>query len=164
MTFKKILVGTATVLALGTAVTACSTDDQSENSADSQAVNAEQGAFPTTIEHRYGSTEIKEVPQRVVSLGYTDQDALLALGITPVSVKYWDSMTPDGQAAGNWSNDKIEGDTPRIDKDTEVNAEAIAKDKPDLIVAVYSDIDENTYKKLSDIAPVVVQKGEYKEL
>lgn len=79
MTFKKILVGTATVLALGTAVTACSTDDQSENSADSQAVNAEQGAFPTTIEHRYGSTEIKEVPQRVVSLGYTDQDALLAL-------------------------------------------------------------------------------------
>lgn len=31
-------------------------------------------------------------------------------------------------------------------------------------MAVYSDIDENTYKKLSDIAPVVVQKGEYKEL
>ena len=164
MTLKKILVSTAAVLTLGAALTACSTDDQSGNSGDSQAVNAEQGAFPTTIEHRYGSTEIKEAPQRVVSLGYTDQDALLALGVTPVSVKYWDGMTPDGQAAGNWSNDKIEGDTPRIDKDTEVNAEAIAKDNPDLIVAVYSDIDEDTYKKLSEIAPVVVQKGEYEEL
>ena len=164
MTLKKILVSTAAVLTLGAALTACSTDDQSGNSGDSQAVNAEQGAFPTTIEHRYGSTEIKEAPQRVVSLGYTDQDALLALGVTPVSVNYWDGMTPDGQAAGNWSNDKIEGDTPRIDKDTEVNAEAIAKDNPDLIVAVYSDIDEDTYKKLSEIAPVVVQKGEYEEL
>lgn len=164
MTLKKILVSTAVVLTLGAALTACSTDDQSGNSGDSQAVNAEQGAFPTTIEHRYGSTEIKEAPQRVVSLGYTDQDALLALGVTPVSVNYWDGMTPDGQAAGNWSNDKIEGETPRIDKHAEVNAEAIAKDKPDLIVAVYSDIDEATYNKLSEIAPVVVQKGEYEEL
>ena len=76
-------------------------------------------------------------------------------------MKYWDGMTPDGQAAGNWSNDKIEGDT-RIDKDTEVNAEAIAKDNPDLIVAVYSDIDEDTYKKLSEIAPVVVQRANTK--
>ena len=84
MTLKKILVSTAAVLTLGAALTACSTDDQSGNSGDSQAVNAEQGAFPTTIEHRYGSTEIKEAPQRVVSLGYTDQDALLALGVTPV--------------------------------------------------------------------------------
>lgn len=60
MTLKKILVSTAAVLTLGAALTACSTDDQSGNSGDSQAVNAEQGAFPTTIEHRYGSTEIKE--------------------------------------------------------------------------------------------------------
>ena len=56
MTLKKILVSTAAVLTLGAALTACSTDDQSGNSGDSQAVNAEQGAFPTTIEHRYGST------------------------------------------------------------------------------------------------------------
>ncbi len=50
----------------------------------------------------------------MVSLGYTDQDALLALGVTPVSVKDWDGMTPDGQAAGNWSNDKIEGEIDNI--------------------------------------------------
>lgn len=164
MNIKKIFVGSVTALALGGFLVACGTEDNSNNSAESAAVEAEQGAFPTTIEHRYGSTTIEKAPQRVVSLGYTDQDALLELGVTPVSVKYWDEMTPEGQAAGNWSNDLITGEQPRIDKDTEVNAEAIAKDNPDLIVAVYSDIDEATYKKLSEIAPVVVQKGDYKEL
>ena len=164
MKLKKIFASAASVLALGLALGACSTGDKASNSNESQAVNAEQGSFPTTIQHRYGSTEIKEAPQRVVSLGYTDQDALLALGVTSVSVKYWDGMTTEGQAAGNWSKSKLEGGQPRIDKDTEINAEAIAKDNPDLIVAVYSDLDEDTYKKLSDIAPVVAQKGEFEEL
>ncbi|QDZ43298.1 iron-siderophore ABC transporter substrate-binding protein [Corynebacterium sp. sy039] len=164
MKIKKALTSTAVVLALCVTVVGCSTDKEETNSSNAQSNLSEQGAFPVTIEHRYGSTEIKEAPQRVVSLGYTDQDALLALGVTPVSVKYWDGMTPDGQAAGNWSKDKLKGEQPRIDKDTEINVEAIAKDNPDLIVAVYSDLDKDTYKKLSEIAPVVVQKGEYEEL
>lgn len=164
MTIKKIIASAAVVLTLGATVAACSNNEQDSKAHESHAAEVEQKAFPTTIEHRYGSTEIKEAPKRVVSLGYTDQDALLALGVTPVSVKYWDGMMPDGQAAGNWSNKKIESNQPRIDKDSEVNAEAIAKDNPDLIVAVYSDIDEDTYKKLSKIAPVVVQQGKYEEL
>ncbi|MBK4140656.1 hypothetical protein GWO53_09445 [Corynebacterium macginleyi] len=35
-------------------------------------------------------------------------------------------MTANDQAAGNWSNGKIENDASRIDKDTEFNSEAIA--------------------------------------
>ena len=30
--------------------------------------------FPATVTHQYGTTEIKAAPQRVVSVGYTDQD------------------------------------------------------------------------------------------
>lgn len=164
MQMKKVFLGSLVVFTLGAGLVACSNDEGATTASAEQTSVAEQGAFPVTIEHRFGSTEIKEEPKRVVSLGYTDQDALLALGITPVSVKYWDGMLPDGEAAGVWANDKVGADKPRIDMDSEVNAEAIAKDNPDLIVAVYSDIDEDTYKKLSAIAPVIVQKGEYEEL
>ncbi|GFJ83111.1 hypothetical protein Phou_072910 [Phytohabitans houttuyneae] len=37
-----------------------------------------------TVAHRYGSTEIKSGPARVVTLGLSDQDAALALGVKPV--------------------------------------------------------------------------------
>jgi len=35
------------------------------------------------IDHALGATGITAPPQRVVSLGYTDQDAILALGVVP---------------------------------------------------------------------------------
>lgn len=160
-----IAVGTAAILVFG-AVGCGGEGTTSDTAASGGAISteAEQGAFPTTITHRYGETTIEKAPERVVSLGYTDQDALLALGVTPVSVLYWDGMLPDGEAAGVWAQDKITGEKPRISEDADINLEAIAQDEPDLIVAAYSDIDEETYKKLSDIAPVIVQKGEYEEL
>lgn len=164
----------AVLAAVGLAGCSSGTDGDTHSSAVSSSASdaasevssaeSSESALPVTITHRYGSTEITKAPKRVVSLGYTDQDALLALGITPVSVLYWDGMTPEGKAAGVWSLDRIHGEAPRINKDPEVNPESIAKDKPDLIVAAYSDIDEDTYKELSAIAPVVVQKGDYKEL
>src|SRR5688572_21669592 len=48
----------------------------------SEAVSRE--AFPVTIEHKYGSTTINEFPERIVTVGLTDHDALIALGIVPV--------------------------------------------------------------------------------
>jgi iron complex transport system substrate-binding protein len=33
-----------------------------------------------TVEHALGATQVPTAPQRVVSRGYTDQDAILALG------------------------------------------------------------------------------------
>jgi ABC-type Fe3+-hydroxamate transport system substrate-binding protein len=38
------------------------------------------GAFPVTVQHALGSMVVPAAPQRVLSLGYTDQDAILALG------------------------------------------------------------------------------------
>ena len=37
-----------------------------------------------TIDHAYGSTTIEEEPQRVATLGWSDQDHALALGVVPV--------------------------------------------------------------------------------
>ena len=45
------------------------------------------GTFPATVPHKYGQTVVPEEPERVVSLGYTDQDAILALGTVPVAAR-----------------------------------------------------------------------------
>jgi iron complex transport system substrate-binding protein len=39
--------------------------------------------FPVTIEHAFGTTTVERAPERVVTLGVTDADAVLALGTTP---------------------------------------------------------------------------------
>ena len=41
------------------------------------------GTFPATVEHQFGTTTIDEEPQRVVSVGLTEQDVLLQLGVDP---------------------------------------------------------------------------------
>ncbi|MGB2948476.1 MAG: iron-siderophore ABC transporter substrate-binding protein, partial [Rhodococcus sp. (in: high G+C Gram-positive bacteria)] len=42
------------------------------------------GAFPVTIEHVFGSTTVPEKPERIVALGVSDADVVLALGQVPV--------------------------------------------------------------------------------
>jgi iron complex transport system substrate-binding protein len=40
----------------------------------------EDDPCPVTIAHKHGSTTIRSEPARIVTVGLTDQDALLALG------------------------------------------------------------------------------------
>src|SRR5688500_3251537 len=47
------------------------------------------GAQPNRVEHEFGVTEIDGVPERVVSVGLTEHDTLLALGVAPVAVTEW---------------------------------------------------------------------------
>ncbi|MDH2456848.1 iron-siderophore ABC transporter substrate-binding protein [Corynebacterium bovis] len=181
MTITRTIIATGAAVLLVGGLAACSDGNGNDNdtsttssaasgassgaSSDAPAAEAEAGAFPTTITHKFGTTEVKEAPKRVVSLGYTDQDALLALGVTPVAVTEWSGMAPEGQAAGNWANDRVQGDKPEILSGDSIDVEKVAALKPDLIIATYSDVagDEGLYKRLSDIAPVVVQKGDYKD-
>ncbi|WCB38077.1 iron-siderophore ABC transporter substrate-binding protein [Gordonia polyisoprenivorans] len=163
VTFNKIRGGAvlmALVALVAALLTACGSD--SDDSSSSAAPAAEQGALPATITHKFGSTEVTAVPKRVVSLGYTDQDALLALGVVPVTVRNWDGMTTTkGAAVGAWATDLLKGQKPEIYNAEEIDPEAIAAMKPDLIVAVYSGIDKDTYDALSKIAPVIAQKADY---
>jgi ABC-type Fe3+-hydroxamate transport system substrate-binding protein len=82
----------AAALALAVVVAACSsgdddTADDTAGDAGSSDGTADSAAFPVTIEHKYGETTIEAAPERVVSVGFADQDPLLALGIVPVAIR-----------------------------------------------------------------------------
>ena len=118
-------------------------------------------AFPVTIEHKYGSTTIPAEPQRVVSVGYRDHEHLLALGVTPIGVRDWYGNGYE-TIFWPWSEAAIGDAQPEIvgTFDT-INFEQVAALNPDLIVGVYSGMSEDVYKTLSQIAPTLVQSGEY---
>ncbi|MFD8526578.1 iron-siderophore ABC transporter substrate-binding protein [Streptosporangium canum] len=126
------------------------------------------GAFPLTVEHAFGATRIPKAPQRVVSVGYTDDQAILAFGIKPVGMvdQYPNppGKTPDINTQWPWVKDKWGDTRPDVimnNGDPGPNYEKIAALRPDLIIAVYSEIDQAAYDRLSKIAPTVGRtKGE----
>src|SRR3712207_2267833 len=71
------------VLALWGGLAACggSGDD---GSAPVVEPSSASGGLPVSIENNSGTTEIPAAPQRVVTVGFNDQDFVLALGVTPV--------------------------------------------------------------------------------
>jgi iron complex transport system substrate-binding protein len=84
---RRLRWGAALALALALGATACGSPAPPAPASGlaSDAPSAGVGAYPVTIEHKYGSTEITAEPQRVVLVGLNEQDALLALGKVPVA-------------------------------------------------------------------------------
>jgi iron complex transport system substrate-binding protein len=122
---------------------------------------AQDAVFPVTIEHKFGSTTITEAPERVVSIGFSEQDPLLALGVVPVAVRYW--YGDESDAIFPWADDEA-GDAQPVVLNMEfgsLNYEAILELVPDLIIAVYSGITEEEYEALSQIAPTIAQSADY---
>lgn len=116
-------------------------------------------AFPVTIEHAYGTAQIPARPERVVSLGYTEQDAILAFGVVPVAVRH--AFGPEDDVFFPWA-DAAAGDAkPTIMPRAAVDIEMVAAAEPDLIMAVTAGLEPGEYEKLSAIAPVVVQPKEF---
>ncbi len=56
--------------------------------------NSAPTSGPVTIQHRFGQTTIPAPPTRVVSAGFTEQDDLLAVGVVPIAVTQWWTLTP----------------------------------------------------------------------
>jgi len=115
------------------------------------------GAFPVTVQHKYGSTTIPAKPVRVVTLGYTDQDAVLALGTVPVATSEWYGDKPG--ALYPWAASKLNGaPLPSVIPSSDaVQFEKIAALAPDLILSLYGGLEQADYDKLSAIAPTIVQ-------
>lgn len=167
------LAATVSVAALGVGLlTGCGSDsaDKDKKKDDSANAPAAAGAFPVTVEHAFGSTEVKKAPQRVVSVGYTDDQNILAFGIKPVGMvdQYPNpaGQSPDINTQWPWVKDKWGGAKPEVimnNGDTGPNFEKIAALRPDLIIAVYSEIDQAAYDKLSKIAPTVGRTKTEKE-
>ncbi|MFJ5557153.1 iron-siderophore ABC transporter substrate-binding protein [Streptomyces sp. NPDC093250] len=165
-TASRLAAALASTLLLLTAATACGGDDSGSDSTDSGAKAGASGesAFPVTIAHKYGSTTIKAEPQRIVTVGLTDQDAVLALGKVPVGTTEW--LGGYKGAIGPWAEDELGGaEAPTVLKDTGTGpqVEKIAALKPDLILALYGGLTKEQYESLSKFAPVVAQPKEYND-
>jgi iron complex transport system substrate-binding protein len=116
---------------------------------------ASTGAFPVTVEHAHGTTVIEEEPERVVSVGFNDQDPILALGVVPVGIRDWYGDQPD--ATWPWAHDLLGGARPTVLPSDAVDVEAVAALRPDLIVGVSAGLTDEEYELLSAIAPTIVQ-------
>ena len=145
--FRLPAVFLSVVLLLVALISGCSSAKQDE-AAKPDAV---------TIAHKFGETTVPADPQRVVTVGWNDQDFVLPLGVVPVASREffeeynnypWVQKATNGKGIPTWGSD-------------EIDYEAIAKEKPDLILAIYETIDKPTYDRLSQIAPTVVQSADY---
>lgn len=152
-------------LVLTVALAACG-DSAAKDKAPAESPAAENipadGVFPRTVAHKYGLTTIDKEPTKVVTLGLSDQDAVLALGVRPVGAVDWFKEQPYGKWP--WAK-KLWGDEgPEIvgERD-EYQLEKIAKLEPDLILAQYSGMKKEQYETLSEIAPVVAQPKDHED-
>ncbi|HEY0644448.1 MAG TPA: ABC transporter substrate-binding protein [Nocardioides sp.] len=154
-----ITVAAATLLLAALAGCSTGSTDGAEAAAEPTATTtADPDAFPVTIEHALGETTIESEPTRVATLGWTDQDHALALGVVPVGAT---KITWGGNDAGStdWFDAAVEeagAEAPvRYDDADGAPIDEIAELAPDLILATNSGITEAEYAKLSKIAPVV---------
>ncbi|MDQ0584265.1 hypothetical protein QF030_006443 [Streptomyces rishiriensis] len=60
-----------------------------------------------TPDHKFGSTTITSEPVRIVTVGLTGQDAVLAPGKVPVGTTEW--LGGYKGAAGPWAEDELGG-------------------------------------------------------
>lgn len=144
------------------ALTACGSESDPRPAAQPTASSAASTAFPVTIAHKYGETTIKAEPQRIFTVGLTDQDAVVALGKVPVGTTDWFGGFPG--AIGPWATPKLNGaPVPTLleDPGTGPQVEKIAALKPDLIIALYAGLTDKQYETLSKLAPVVAQPKQY---
>ena len=106
------------------------------------------------MEHQFGSTTVDRQPERVVSVGLTEQDVLLQLGVVPVGVTDWYGDQPD--AVWPWARDLLGDAKPTVLTNTDgFQFEKIAALQPDLIIGTNAGITQADYDKLSKLAPTV---------
>jgi len=128
-------------------VGACSSEgDESAGDATGEAL-----ASPVTVEHRFGTTTIKEVPKRIVTIDLQWTDVMLAMGVEPVAYTV-DSLMPE--SGPPWQD--LPADAKALPLDDGVPVEQILALNPDLVLATYSLADEETYKLLANRVPTIV--------
>ncbi|MBB1254772.1 iron-siderophore ABC transporter substrate-binding protein [Streptomyces sp. OF3] len=152
-------VGAAAVTAAVLATAACgggSDKDTDNNGGKSpgEDKNATGSAFPRTVDHAMGKTEIKKQPKRIVALDMTFVDAALALESEVVG--YTTFASPDEKLPAYFGDDakKYGGEAVPVGLLEEPKLEQIIKLKPDLILSAKVR-HEKLYSQLNEIAPTV---------
>lgn len=156
---RKFIIGGVSLVAL---LAACGTEFDPASPPTDDA--AEGSGFPVTVNHKYGSTTIPAKPQRVVTVGFTDPDFVLALGVKPVAIMDWYGDYPLG--VWPWAQEALgdakPGVMPRPQGD-KLNFELIAGFRPDLIIGQYTGMTQDEYERTSQLAPTVAQSGEHQD-
>jgi iron complex transport system substrate-binding protein len=121
---RGLLLGAAGAAAAGL-LAACGDDGGTDTPAGgSSSGPAGGGTFPATVTHQFGTTTVEAAPAAVVSLGWADADALLALGVVSAGILDWFQAWPQG--VGPWAQPKLNGATPQVLKGPEINFDAVA--------------------------------------
>jgi iron complex transport system substrate-binding protein len=136
---------------------ACGGNEEKET-ADKTEPKAEDTSF--TVEHAMGTETLEKTPERVVILTNEGTEALLALGVTPVgAVQSWVGNPWYEHIADQMKDVQVVG------TESQVNVEAIAALKPDLIIGNKMR-QEEVYEQLKAIAPTVFAetlRGDWQE-
>ena len=149
-----LLAGSLSVAFLG-ALAACSDDESAPPPEPSPTPS-----FPVTVEHMYGTTTVKAEPQRIVVVGYTEQDTLLALGVIPIATTQWVGDAP--YAVFPWAVDKLGDAKPTVLESAEgLSISAVTELEPDLIIGTNAGLSQEDYTALSKIAPTIANSGIY---
>lgn len=134
------------------ALASCGSGDDSSTTSTTAAV--ESGAFPAKVEHKFGTTTVPAAPKRIVVVGLTEQDTVLALGEKPVATTEWYGDQP--YAVWPWAQPALGGAKPTVLKSSDgFDFEKIAGLAPDLIIGTNSGMKNADYDKLSKLAPTI---------
>lgn len=142
---------------------ACSSDDDgdSSNAGTSGAVATQSDtSYPVTFHNSFGDSTVEEKPERVATLGWSDQALATELGadvvLAPQAYSSF-SVGPDGDGGGSKMLPYLDTDEePEWIDPMNLDIEAVATSEPDIILATSAfSVDEDMWQKLNDIAPVV---------
>jgi len=157
---------TVVVVVLGLLTAGCGSGSPSSagQTTPAESTTSAADAFPVTIDHVYGQSVIESEPTRVLTLGLSDQDAVLALGVTPIAVSQW--YGDYESATWPWAQPKLGEPKPvvlngGVRNEEEPRLEEIVTLDPDVIISLYNGTTQEQYDQLSKIAPVVLPTKEF---
>ncbi|MND53218.1 putative siderophore-binding lipoprotein YfiY precursor [compost metagenome] len=116
---------------------------------------ARANVFPRGVSHAFGETLVPGTPGRIVTLGWSGEDALIALGKTPVGMPKY-PLFESGMFP--WVEGLLGTNKPVL-LNSGIDYEEIASLRPDLIFCIYSGIDAVAYRRLSTIAPTIAYRS-----
>ncbi|WP_460272142.1 iron-siderophore ABC transporter substrate-binding protein [Celeribacter sp. ULVN23_4] len=120
-----------------------------------EKATAQPEAFSRHISHALGEATVAIEPTRILTLGWSGEDALFALGVRPIAMpKYPGTET----GVFPWNAPYLGEPVPEL-MPSGLDFEEIAALDPDLILAIRSGVNDKDYARLSAIAPTVVYRS-----
>jgi len=144
------LLALASILALA----GCGSDNDETTGGERPQAAADSGTFPAKATHRSGTTTVAQRPQRIVTVGLTEQDVVLELGYKPVGTTEWYGEQPG--AIWPWARALMGTGNPTVLNAADgIPFEKVAALRPDLIIGTNAGMTRADYEKLSRLAPTI---------